>query len=385
MKKQLNAAALLVLSASLAACSSGSGGGGTPTNPTPVVTADKAKLEELKKPLIEKALKVGFSAAEADAYATKNVGLKDEVAEANLKSEIGAKANRDRALYIADIDGNAVVNQINAYQSSAYQSGTKVNFKEPQKVYSTGYYHEASSNTSKNATVRIDGKNVTQTRVGNELVLIQPYSVVYGSLLSEASVGNKAIVKPEDKYYFRVNEVAGYAVTDVSLPKEGKAVYSASTTHGMVDPSRAGLQGDHALQVGNFKYTVDFGGKTGYGSMSLNGYLGPNQGGLGAYNNGAYHEVALQQGTLEKIKIDNVETYGVKGSVATSARFGDDRKNYTSANGNYVVGLFGPNAEELAGRVTINAPSAQVTNGTQTGRKDQVEIGVAGVRGSIQK
>lgn len=71
MKKQLNAAALLVLSASLAACSSGSGGGGTPTNPTPVVTADKAKLEELKKPLIEKALKVGFSAAEADAYATK--------------------------------------------------------------------------------------------------------------------------------------------------------------------------------------------------------------------------------------------------------------------------------------------------------------------------
>ncbi len=64
---------------------------------------------------------------------------------------------------------------------------------------------------------------------------------------------------------------------------------------------------------------------------------------------------------------------------------GDDRKNYTSANGNYVVGLFGPNAEELAGRVTINAPSAQVTNGTQTGRKDQVEIGVAGVRGSIQK
>ncbi len=383
MKKQLNAAALLVLSASLAACSSGSGGGGTPANPTPVVTADKAKLEELKKPLIEKALKVGFSAAEADAYATKNVGLKDEVVEANLKSEIRAKANRDRALHIADIDGNAVVNQINAYQSSAYQSGTKVNFKEPQKVYSTGYYHEASSNTSKNATVRIDGKNVTQTRVGNELVLIQPYSVVYGSLLSEASVGNKAIVKPEDKYYFRVNEVAGYAVTDASLPKEGKAVYSASTTHGMVDPSRAGLQGDHALQVGNFKYTVDFGGKTGYGSMSLNGYLGPNQGGLGANHLGASHEVALQQGVLEKIKIDNVETYGVKGSVATSARFGE--KNYTSANGNYVVGLFGPNAEELAGRVTINAPLAQVTNGTQTGRNDQVEIGIAGVRGSIQK
>lgn len=83
--------------------------------------------------MIEKALKVGFSAAEADAYATKNVGLKDEVAEANLKSEIGAKANRDRALYIADIDGNAVVNQINAYQSSAYQSALRLILKSLKK------------------------------------------------------------------------------------------------------------------------------------------------------------------------------------------------------------------------------------------------------------
>ncbi|OOS22917.1 factor H binding protein domain-containing protein [Moraxella pluranimalium] len=475
MKNKLNAAALLALSASLAACSSGGGSSSTPQS-TPVVSAEQkaaaeaakklaaekaaaeaaakkaaaeaaakkaaeeaakkaaaeaaakkaaeeaakklaaekaaaeaaakkaaeeaakkaaeeaarkaaeaAALEAKMKPLIEKAQKVGFSDAEAKAYAVKNVALSNVVAEQNLKTEIEAKADRDRALRIPYVDGQKVFNKVNAIDSTSKQSGAKVEYKRPDGVYG-GYFTKRTDINNANGVVVIDGKEVAQTRIGSEIVLVQPYSIVYGNMLNNVSVDGKTIIDPTDRVYFRIDEIAGYAVTDASLPTEGKAVYKpANDVHYLADLRSAttsnGLtykQDNDRIDAYSFSYTVDFAGKTGSGQMEIGGYLAPKDA-KSSYNT---YKVMLNEGVLKKLKIDNVTTYGVQGSVnvASSGYTGEYK-----TDGRYIVGLFGPQAEELAGRVTINAPFALITNGTQTDRKDQVEIGVVGTRGTIQK
>lgn len=337
----------------------------------------KANQEQLNK-LKEQALVKGLSQAEADKYAENSLNKIDAIAKANLDKAIADKALKDRAITVPTINGVKVHRNIAPFNTSALESGksatTNVRVDGKPAIY---YSHNSLSGTSSRSTGYVvmtintdgyglvDGKRVKQKIQGYEKVYFQPYSVVYGTTYHSAVIDDKTVVaKPQSQ----VDQIAGYAVTDWSLPKEGKATYQGKYFLDREDvinhiSNRSSLDKDR-LSTG-FSYTVDFTGKVGYGSLAYTGDAWSINGG-----------VSLEQGVIEKLNIDGVTTYGVR----STARNRD-------VKGTYELGLFGPNAEEVAGRVKLDNYSSYHT---ETGKmflnnKSQYEIGFAGQRGEITK
>lgn len=160
--------------------------------------------------------------------------------------------------------------------------------------------------------VRAEGKNFTLTRKGESHIYRQNYSLIAGVKptsysMKEDGVNTRELGEPiNDENYLTIKGTPTEA-----LPAAGKATYSGSAFDGQ--------------NRGVLSYSVDFKERTGEGNIT----------GLG-------EKVVLNKGSITNIDHKNeidgsrLQGYGIKGS---------------SNKGNYALGFFGANAEEIVGTV----------------------------------
>ena len=158
------------------------------------------------------------------------------------------------------------------------------------------------------AIARAEGKNYTITQSGKAHIYRQNYSLIAGINPTKATLRGPDINKSEnlDDSYILIK-----GQTTQTLPTAGKFDYS-------------GIASDGASQ-GKLAYSVDFDSRKGSGKIT----------GIGSNIN--LHEASIREGSYTN-EIDNTEIkgYGIQGS---------------SNRGNYALGFFGPNAEEIVGTV----------------------------------
>ncbi|HFC8496147.1 TPA: factor H binding protein domain-containing protein [Neisseria subflava] len=158
------------------------------------------------------------------------------------------------------------------------------------------------------AIARAEGNNYTVTRSGKAHIYRQNYSLIAGINPTKATLRGPDINKSEnlDDTYILIK-----GQTTQTLPTAGKFNYS-------------GIASDGASQ-GKLAYSVDFDSRKGSGKIT----------GVGSDIN--LHEASIREGSYTN-EIDNTEIkgYGIQGS---------------SNRGDYALGFFGPNAEEIVGTV----------------------------------
>ncbi|WP_158078278.1 factor H binding protein domain-containing protein [Moraxella pluranimalium] len=200
---------------------------------------------------------------------------------------------------------------------------------------------------------------------GSERVYNQPYSIVYGNYYTRAvrdrdgkiwgltnytngganGYGTNLITKDQNYAYFNVDQIAGQATPASEIPTIGKATYGGGAFTGTGE--------------GGLSYTVDFGKRTGSGSLYVSDIAGT---------------VVLHEGEIVSTTGGGVAEKGIKG-VASLAD--------TQYKGNYELGFYGPNAAEIAGKATMTAESYLIKAPSNT--LGSVIIGFGGTRGTITK
>ena len=158
------------------------------------------------------------------------------------------------------------------------------------------------------AIANAEGNNYTVTRSGKAHIYRQNYSLIAGINPTDATVEGPGVNKSEklDDTYILIK---GQATQ--TLPTAGKFDYS-------------GIASDGASQ-GKLAYSVDFDSRKGSGKIT----------GIGSDIN--LNEASIREGSHTN-EIDNtvIKGHGIQG---------------TSNRGNYALGFFGPNAEEIVGTV----------------------------------
>lgn len=165
-----------------------------------------------------------------------------------------------------------------------------------------------NQNFQETAIVRAEGKNYTITQSGKAHIYRQNYSLIAGVNPEKATLNGPNVNKSEnlDDTYILIK-----GQTTQTLPTAGKFDYS-------------GIASDGASK-GKLAYSVDFDSRKGSGKIT----------GVGSDIN--LHEASIREGSYTN-EIDNTEIkgYGIQGS---------------SNRGDYALGFFGPNAEEIVGTV----------------------------------
>ena len=165
-----------------------------------------------------------------------------------------------------------------------------------------------NQNFQETAIVRAEGKNYTITQSGKAHIYRQNYSLIAGVNPEKATLNGPDINKSEnldDSYIL----IKGQATQ--TLPTAGKFDYS-------------GIASDGAIQ-GKLAYSVDFDSRKGSGKIT----------GIGS-------DINLNEASIREVshtnEIDNtvIKGHGIQGS---------------SNRGDYALGFFGPNAEEIVGTV----------------------------------
>ena len=158
------------------------------------------------------------------------------------------------------------------------------------------------------AIARAEGNDYTVTRSGKAHIYRQNYSLIAGINPTNTTVRGPQVNKSEnlDDTYILIK-----GQTTQTLPTAGKFDYS-------------GIASDGASK-GKLAYSVDFDSRKGSGKIT----------GVGSDIN--LHEASIREGSYTN-EIDNTEIkgYGIQGS---------------SNRGDYALGFFGPNAEEIVGTV----------------------------------
>ena len=165
-----------------------------------------------------------------------------------------------------------------------------------------------NQNFQETAIVRAEGKNYTITQSGKAHIYRQNYSLIAGINPEKATLNGPNINKSEnlDDTYILIK---GQATQ--TLPTAGKFDYS-------------GIASDGASQ-GKLAYSVDFDSRKGSGKIT----------GIGS-------DINLNEASIREVshtnEIDNtvIKGHGIQGS---------------SNRGDYALGFFGPNAEEIVGTV----------------------------------
>ena len=157
----------------------------------------------------------------------------------------------------------------------------------------------------------------------------QPYSVVIGNIDQSVSGGD----------YTYIRDVFGHITPTAGIPASGTVTYNGRTVWHDLD-----LAGN---REGDFTYAINFGTMTGSGSISnLKG--------------GSGWQAFTASGTLDPATIaydSSDQTWGVKGgtgSVTTNNPTVNLIWALSGLNPTYDLALFGPNAEEVAGAVTLS-------------------------------
>ena len=158
------------------------------------------------------------------------------------------------------------------------------------------------------AIARAEGKNYTITQSGKAHIYRQNYSLIAGINPTKATLNGPDINKSEnlDDTYILIK-----GQTTQTLPTAGKFDYSGIASDG--------------VSQGKLAYSVNFDNGKGSGTIT----------GIGSDIN--LHEASIREGSYTN-EIDNTEIkgYGIQGS---------------SNRGDYALGFFGPNAEEIVGTV----------------------------------
>ena len=314
------------------------------------LAAEKAEQERLaaieanRVALLAKAKEAGLTEAQATDYAAANKEASVEAAQtaldgivaenkriADKKADLTAKAqtaglDATRAQTFANnnvntADGDvagaltaAVANAVVAdkggnYTGSGLTNDTKVTSQEAGYGQITTPYGTTYT-------------NYTKTKSSVNKTYNQPYSVVVGKgdvtqTIDRYNSSNSSTVST-----FAIDKVAGLATLEQNVPTTGKAVYTGGAFSAVSDN-------------GKLNYLVDFDKRKGSGDIQ----------GLSEFG-----AVKLLEGDLTKVNLNGKSVTGVSGSAQANAA------------GSYTLGLFGPQADEVAGKATI----------------DQKEIGFAG-------
>ena len=294
-----------------------------------------AKIEANRVALVAKAKAAGLTEAQATDYAAANKEASVEAAQtaldgivaenkrvADKKADLTAKAqtaglNADRAKAFADSNVNtadgdvagaltaAVANAVVAdkggnYTGSGLTNDTKVTSQEAGYGQITTPYGTTYT-------------NYTKTKSSVNKTYNQPYSVVVGKgdvtqTIDRYNSSNSSTVST-----FAIDKVAGLATLEQNVPTTGKAVYTGGAFSAVSDN-------------GKLNYLVDFDKRKGSGDIQ----------GLSEFG-----AVKLLEGDLTKVNLNGKSVTGVSGSAQANAA------------GSYTLGLFGPQADEVAGKATI--------------------------------
>lgn len=175
---------------------------------------------------------------------------------------------------------------------------------------------------------------------GTERIYNQPYSVVYGrqydEVTAKSNTNPSATTRQLAKDQFNINHIVGYATPLTQMPTSGTAVYQGKAFSG--------------YGTGDLRYEVNFDNRRGEGRIT------------GIADTGT---IELNRGYISDIKLGVKTMRGIESSAYAGGY-----------SGKYQLGFFGPNAEEVAGRVTLNGSQA----GTYTNGKGQAEVGFGGQR-----
>lgn len=167
---------------------------------------------------------------------------------------------------------------------------------------------ELNQNFQETAIANAAGNNYTVTRSGKAHIYRQNYSLIAGINPTNTTVRGSGVNESEklDDTYILIK-----GQTTQTLPTAGKFDYS-------------GIASDGASK-GKLAYSVDFDSRKGSGKIT----------GIGSDIN--LNEASIREGSHTN-GIDNtvIKGHGIQGS---------------SSRGNYALGFFGPNAEEIVGTV----------------------------------
>ena len=246
------------------------------------------------------------------------------------KQAVAAGLNDTQAQRFAEANAATAENQV----SSALESAIDVAVNENKNAanLADGYSESdnviSSSSSSISKTTPYGTRRVQQTATSSriEKSYNQPYSVVSGSGVKTEITENSVIKSTENT--FNINKVAGFATPDAALPKAGAAEYSGVAFN--------------ADSQGTLSYTVDFDERTGEGKIS-----GLSSDGLSMQY---VESISLDKGKISKQSINGQDVTGISSTVTLNHNDGMDA--YSVTNGNYQLGLYGRNAEEVAGRTT---------------------------------
>ena len=221
---------------------------------------------------------------------------------ASLKND-AAKEAKD---YVREKDG--VVPEITGYTLSI--DGKTQNSDIDLSKYRKGY---GGLNIHETVTGKVKGKSASITRESTAYLFKQDYSLVAGIHNKNLTtvLGDQKQTKPINEVNFFVRGTP----TEI-LPTTGNFDYAAA---GMV-------RSQSGVKVFGFKYNVDFGAKTGSGRLGNINLLESN----------------IKTVTHTNDLGDRLSTHGIEGK-ATDGRL----------NGEYTLGFFGPNADEIAGSVEL--------------------------------
>ncbi|HHK5573964.1 TPA: factor H binding protein domain-containing protein, partial [Neisseria cinerea] len=223
------------------------------------------------------------------------------VSVSGLKREAEGDVRKLAAEYGVD-DATVLTYQVSTLGQNA-NSGSLDLSKAPLKTLTRAAHTES-------AQVRAEGNTYTLTRKGESHIYRQNYSLIAGVKPTSYSIQGPGVNKTEairDEDYLTIKGTP----TEV-LPTAGKATYSGAAFDGR--------------NQGVLSYSVDFKERTGEGNIT----------GLG-------ETVVLNKGNITHINHNNeidgsrLQGYGIQGS---------------SNKGNYELGFFGANAEEIVGAVT---------------------------------
>ena len=167
---------------------------------------------------------------------------------------------------------------------------------------------ELNQNFQETAIANAAGNNYTVTRSGKAHIYRQNYSLIAGINPTNTTVRGSGVNESEklDDTYILIK-----GQTTQTLPTAGKFDYSGIASDG--------------VSQGKLAYSVNFDNGKGSGTIT----------GIGSDIN--LHEASIREGSYTN-EIDNTEIkgYGIQGS---------------SNRGDYALGFFGPNAEEIVGTV----------------------------------
>lgn len=249
------------------------------------------------------------------ACSTTNGGLAREsvATKANVVADGVLKTEQEN---IAKTAGNTLKSYSVKLQGKEYKDGNGINFAEfGQGSHELDWEDKAVQETA-------DKKEVTNSSKGKVYLFQQNYSVIGAVETTERTIDGKT-----EKLEDRLEEfLLGEATAKDKIPTKGSATYVGSSR--IYDP-------DNKPKEGKFTYNVNFETAKGNGKVeNING-----------------KDIILEETSLGSVSFKNevlasTATTDAQGFAGVATRDGKD--------GTYKLGFFGPNADEVIGRVSVD-------------------------------